>query len=140
MKNNLLKSLALLVAASFLLTFNAHSQPAPPGGGGDTNGSGTNAPGPGSSYPLPNYVISTNYADYTNFWLQGQTTNGQQTVVSIVSTLPGITYEILTNSTLAATGWEVWQGDLLASNSITPAPPINPRPCGMGMEVVVNEA
>ena len=126
MKNNLLKTLGLLVAASFLLTFDVRSQPMPPGdGGGSTNSGGTNAPGPVNNYPVPSYVITTNYSDYTNFWLQGQTTNGQQAVVSIMSSLPGITYEILTNSTLASTGWEVWQGDLLASNSITPAPPIN---------------
>ena len=45
--------------------------------------------------------------------------------VSVTSNSIGNTYAILTNASLASTGWGIWQGALLASNLITPAPPIN---------------
>jgi hypothetical protein len=53
------------------------------------------------------------------------TNNLSQVFISIVGTSNGSTYAILTNRSLATTGWGVWQGALLASNSITPAPPMN---------------
>jgi hypothetical protein len=89
------------------------------------------APGsPGSLLPAGistgstnNIVINTNYLNYTNFSLF-VTNNRTSAFVSVVSSLSNLTYEILTNSSLASTNWGVWQ-ILTASNSITPAPPIN---------------
>jgi alpha-tubulin suppressor-like RCC1 family protein len=93
--------------------------PSLPGGGSTNSSDGGGITNYG--YTLPNYTITTNYANYTNFWLA--VTNSQtQVFVSVVSTLPGLTYEILTNADLATTNWGVCQ-TLLASNSITSALP-----------------
>ena len=98
----------------------ANGAPGLPGDGG----SGTGGSGSSGGYSLPNYVITSNYLDYSNFWL-AVTNNPSNATVSIMSTLPGLTYEILTNEDLASTNWGVWQASLLASNSITWAPPIS---------------
>ena len=92
--------------------------PSPPGGGvsgGVTNGSGASGSG------FTNYTVTTNYANYTNFWLS-ITNSSTNILVTVESTLSNLTYEIMTNSSLASTNWGVWQ-TLPASNSITPAPP-----------------
>ena len=94
--------------------------PAPPGGGGGSGG--TNGSGSSNTYSPPVYVITSNFLDFTNFWLEITNTAGDA-FVSIGSTLPGLSYEILTNATLNPATWGVWQ-TILASNSITPAPPI----------------
>jgi hypothetical protein len=99
----------------------------PSGGFSPDNGPGLPDGGSGSGsesgFYLPTYVIRTNYLDYTNFWL-AVSNSATQVFVSVVSTLPGLTYEIMTNSGLATTNWGLWQTNLLASNSITPAPTI----------------
>ncbi len=88
------------------------------GPGGGTGGSGS-----GSSFFQPSYVITSNYLNYTNFWL-AVTNSAMQAFVSVVNTLPGLTYEIMTNAAPTTTNWGVWQ-TILASNSITPAPPMD---------------
>jgi hypothetical protein len=59
---------------------------------------------------------------YTNFWL-AISNSPTEVSVSVMSTLPGLTYVILTNDDLTTTNWGIWQ-ILLASNSITIAPPL----------------
>jgi len=76
-----------------------------------------------SNAPLPNFFITTNFSQYTNFWL-AISNSPTQAFVCIMSTLPGFSYDILTNSDLSTTNWGVWQA-LLATNSFTPAPPLN---------------
>jgi hypothetical protein len=75
------------------------------------------------SFYFPTYTITTNCDEYTNFWLTITNIGSGQGQVSILSTLPGRVYAILTNSDLTTTNWGVWQ-ILLATNSVTPSPPI----------------
>ena len=102
----------------------ADGVPDPPGDGG-FGGSGTNGSYQGITNSISSYVITTNYSNYTNFWLV-ITNSPSQAFVSVVSTLPGLTYEILTNGSLATTNWGIWT-NLTASNSITPAPADKPH-------------
>jgi hypothetical protein len=95
-------------------------------GGTNSDGGGTNSSDGGGitnyGYTLPNYTITTNYANYTNFWLV-ITNYSDGVVVTIESTLSNLTYAILTNGNLATTNWGIWQ-ILTASNSFTAAPPL----------------
>ncbi len=87
-------------------------------GGGSLDG-GTNGGGNSGQ----SYVITTNYWQYTNWWL-AITNDPTNAYVTAMSTLSNLTYVILTNSDMSnPDGWNTWQV-LLASNSITPAPPI----------------
>jgi hypothetical protein len=78
----------------------------------------------------PGYVdgatYTTNYADYTNFWLSIGTP-GSASQLSIQNTQSNLTYQILTNSVLDPnlSNWNVWQ-TLVASNSVIVPPPLNP--------------
>jgi hypothetical protein len=90
----------------------------PPDPGGGVTGGGS----PDTSYQGPTYTVTTNYANYTNFWLT-VTNNATNVYVTINSTLSNLTYAILTNTSIAGTNWQVWQ-ILLASNSYTHAPPL----------------
>jgi len=94
--------------------------PAPPGGSG-TNGSGSN--GPPYMISNPTYSVTTNYQNYSNFWMTVTLANtNTAAAVSLNSTLRSLTYIIETNSSLASpSGWGAWQR-LVASNSVTPAP------------------
>jgi hypothetical protein len=76
------------------------------------------------SFYFPTYTITTDLEDYTNFWLTIMNNGSGQAQVSIISTLAGYTYAILTNSDLTSSNWNIWQV-LVASNSITPAPLID---------------
>ena len=69
---------------------------------------------------------SSNYLQYTNFHLTFgySPTNPAYGVVTIVGTLPGLTYIILTNAGLGTTNWGIWQ-TLTATNSTTATPPID---------------
>jgi hypothetical protein len=73
----------------------------------------------------PNYTVNsaTAYNLYTNFWLaiSNDSTNAY---VTAESTLSNLTYEIFTNDDLTQTnGWGLWV-TLLATNNVTPAPPL----------------
>ena len=91
-----------------------------PGDPGTNSGGGIGSDG--VTNLLQTYVITTNYQNYTNFWLS-VTNSPASALVSVMSTLPALTYEILTNSNLASTNWGVWK-TLTASSSVTPAPPL----------------
>ncbi|MGP8200622.1 MAG: chitobiase/beta-hexosaminidase C-terminal domain-containing protein [Limisphaerales bacterium] len=90
---------------------------------GGSGGSGSGSSGSGSGLFLPDYTFTSSYLNYTNFWLT-ITNNSTNAFVSVESTLSNLTYEILTNSSLASTNWGVWH-TYLASSSNTPAPPVN---------------
>ena len=93
------------------------------GAPGIPDGGGTNYGNPHGGYIPVTYTITTNYSQYTNFWL-AITNDATNAYVTAMSTLSNLTYVILTNDNLAnAGGWGTWQV-LLASNSVTPAPPI----------------
>jgi hypothetical protein len=63
------------------------------------------------------------YTAYTNFWLS-ISNSGTTTYLTIESTLSNLTYLVLTNNNLAnSNGWGIWQV-LLATNNVTPAPPL----------------
>jgi hypothetical protein len=80
----------------------------------------------GFGYSLPSYTVTTNYAQYTNFWLTMSNAPSTPSVgiVNIGSTLPGLIYEILTNSNPATTNWGVWT-NLVASGTNITAPAID---------------
>jgi hypothetical protein len=85
---------------------------------------GMNAAPPGY---IPGATYTTNYADYTSFWLSIATSATRtQTVVTIQNTQSNLTYVILTNTVLDThlADWGVWQ-TLTASNSVIVAPPFN---------------
>jgi hypothetical protein len=92
---------------------------------GSTGGFGPDSGGGGgfSLPPTPTNSVNTNYANYTNFWLL-ITNSPAQAYVSVVNTLSNITYEVLTNDNLASTNWGVWT-NFVASNSVTPLPPLD---------------
>jgi hypothetical protein len=72
-------------------------------------------------------TYTTNYADYTNFWITiGTSSSGTQAVVTIQNTQSNLTYNIVTNSVFDTNlaDWGVWQ-TLTATNSVTMAPPVN---------------
>jgi hypothetical protein len=101
-----------------------HTDAGPPGsfGGSSTNGGGYYT---ADNIIVPDYTLNspTNYALYTNFWLaiSNSPTNIQ---VTVESTLSNLTYLVLTNNNLAGSnGWGIWQV-LLATNNVTPAPPL----------------
>jgi len=79
----------------------------------------------------PGYIAgvtyTTNYSDYTNFWLDiGTSSSATQAVVTIQNTQSNLTYNILTNSVLDPNlaDWGVWQ-TLTATNSVIVAPPFD---------------
>jgi hypothetical protein len=82
-----------------------------------------NSGGSGLSGLPPTNGFNTNYLNYYAFWLQASNVS-TNCYVSIVSSLAGLGYSIITNADMSTTNWGVWQSNLLASNSITPAPPI----------------
>lgn len=80
---------------------NDEGPPGPGSGTGTTNGGGGIPQIQSSSYST-----STNYEDYTNFYLTSAITNTNQMAVSLLSTLPGLTYQVWTNSQLSiSNGW-----------------------------------
>ena len=77
---------------------------------------------------LDGATYTTNYADYTNFWL-AIGTPGSASQLTIQNTQSNLTYQTLTNSVLDPNlaDWGVWQTSL-ASNSVIVCPPLNPGP------------
>jgi hypothetical protein len=79
----------------------------------------------------PGYIAgvtyTTNYSDYTNFWLDiGTSSSTTQAVVTVQNTQSNLTYNILTNSVLDTNlaDWGVWQ-TLTATNSVIVAPTLD---------------
>ena len=94
----------------------------PDGGDGGTNGPGGGGPSGYSLRHQPHFAHVIMALTSNQFYLT-ITNNATNAFVSICNTLSNITYEVLTNESLASTNWVVWQ-TLLATNSTTPAPPI----------------
>jgi hypothetical protein len=94
---------------------------ASPGGG---FGSMTLA-GVGSGY-IPNFPYTTNYSNFNAFWVTANiSSNGTQALVTVQNTLSNLTYNILTNSSLAvSTKWGICQ-TVTATNSVIVASPIS---------------
>jgi hypothetical protein len=92
--------------------------PPDPGGLGGSGSTGFGVTNP----PLPNFTITSNYNDYTNFFLSitNDTTNAY---VSVMNTLPGFGYTVLTNYDLTTTNWGVFY-TFTATNYITPCPAV----------------
>lgn len=92
--------------------------PPDPGIGGGSGGT----PYYGVTNGPPDYPITTNYNDYSCFWLS-ITNNATNAYVSVMNTLPGFGYTVLTNYDLTTTNWGVFY-TFTATNSITPCPAV----------------
>jgi hypothetical protein len=100
----------------------ALDDPAFPGPGGGA----TNDYTPDTSFNQASFIFSytSNVWQYTNYWLQINSDATSNTQVTVVDTIPGLFYQVQTNSNLLSTNWIPWT-NLLASTQNTPAPLLN---------------
>jgi hypothetical protein len=85
------------------------------------SGSGS-TPATVTNPPLPNFVMTSNYNDYRNFYL-AITNDATNAYVSVMNTLPGFGYTVLTNYDLTTTNWGVFY-TFSATNYVSPCPSV----------------